>query len=70
MDHRLEMLERQAVIIGIKGCLVVFFAKFGGIVIPFMVLEPVARMAISAQVVEEVIALKQRMMLHHPKVSF
>src|SRR3546814_17259240 len=66
--HRFKELQRQRVVIGVERQLVVYLAKFraGGRV--GMIPELVAHVAVQADIVEEIMALENAVMLHDPEI--
>ena len=62
------MLERQGVVAGVEGRLVVLLAILGRVVEPLVPAKLLAQVAVEPEVVEEVVALEDGVLLHHPVV--
>ena len=68
LQHGLEEAQWQAFIVRVEGGRIVFGAELDGRLVLRVILELLAQVAIHAQVVEEVIALENAMLLDHPVI--
>src|SRR6478672_2550458 len=69
-QHRHEGLERHGVVIGIEGVLVVAGAEHRGALEAGMPAELLTHVPVEPEIVEEIVALEDAVMLQHPVVFF
>ena len=64
-QHRLEGLQRHGVVVGFEAVLIVQMAELRGVFELRMAAVLLAHVAVQAQVMEEVIALENAVLVHH-----
>ena len=68
--HRFKKLQRERVIIWIKGWAVIFVDKLFGIGKPLMPAKLLPHVAVKTQMMEEILPLENAVILHNPKEFF
>jgi predicted glycosyltransferase len=68
-DERLEVLERQAVIVGVESGHIVELYKFFGVLVMRVVSKFFTCIFVATEMFEVVIALKDWVILKHPMIS-
>src|SRR4030095_6994552 len=67
-ERALERLERQRLVVRVEAVLVVLLAELGAVAEPFVAAEALAQVPVEPEVVEEVVALEDRVLLDDPAV--